>query len=106
MRRNIAPVREPVFDAHIEITGKDGRKVKLPLIFDKTTRPWAEFFANLASQSAAGHEAEISEDLFAAISPTTARPSPSDQDLFGGSSSATQLRELSGFARHFLFMGA
>lgn len=107
MRRNIAPVREPVFEAHIELTQKDGRKLKLPIIFDKTTRPWAEFFRNLASQSATGAEAEIAEDLFSGISPAPLRILPGEVELFGGATpaAASSANQLSGWARHFMLMG-
>lgn len=107
MRTNIPPIREQVFEAYIELPQKNGPAVRVPIIFTKTTRPWAEFFMNLSRQANTGAEAEISEDLFAAISPTSARLAASEQDLFGGASSAAQpLRDLSGFARYFLFMGA
>lgn len=104
MRRNVAPIREPVFDAHVEIKQRDGRVLKLPIVFDRTTRPWTQFFANLTGQAASGSEAEIAEDLFAGISPVPPSAGTSEQDLFGNLPSAS--RELSSLARHFLFMGA
>lgn len=109
MRKNIPPIREAVFEAFIEMPQRNPNlpRVRLPIVFTKTNRVWAEFFANLASQSATGAEAEIAEDLFAGISPLPQAAGPSEQDLFGALASAPAgSSEISSLARHFLFMGA
>lgn len=123
MRKNIPPIREPVFDAVVEVPQKNGLPpLRLPLKFLKTNRPWAEFFANLSTQANTGAEAEIAEDLFAGISPLPSGRNLSEQDLFGGLSSSGASRAVTGedpfaaplpasprldsLARYFLLMGA
>lgn len=105
MRKNIPPLREQVFEAYVEFPQRNGLPLRLPIVFTKTTRPWATFFANLSTQAHTGAEAEIAEDLFAGISPVPPQHQPSEQELFGNLPSTTT-RELSSLARHFLFMGA
>lgn len=125
MRKNVPPIREPVFDAYIELPQRNSNlpPVRIPIKFEKTTRPWAQFFANLAGQANTGAEAEIAEDLFSGVSPVpsvreateqdlfgnlsaVATREATEQDLFGGLPSPLPGSELSSLARHFLFMGA
>lgn len=122
MRTNIPPIREQVFEAYVEIPQKTGQPLRFPIVFTKTTRPWAQYFINLSRQANSGSEAEIAEDLFAGISPSPAVRAGSIEDLFGVLPStpprsagagedpfgapAEKPRDLSPLARHFLLMGA
>lgn len=121
MRTNIPPIREPFFEAYVELPNQNPNlpAIRLPIKFKGTTRPWAEWASNLARQSNAGHEAEIAEDLFSGISPEPGRADATEADLFGAASAPVsqpseqdlfgalpQPLQLSSLARHFLLMGA
>lgn len=90
MRTNTPPIREPFFEAYVELPNQNPNlpPIRLPIKFNGTTRPWSEWANNLARQSNAGAEAEIAEDLFAGISPEPSGSQPSEQDLFGNTPSA------------------
>ena len=118
MRTNVPPIREPFFEAFVELPNG----IKLPIKFKGTTRPWAEWANNLARQSNEGAEAELAEDLFSGISPEPVRPDPSEADLFGNQTTqivqsqassevdlfgnVPQARQSASLLRHFLLMGA
>lgn len=85
MRTNIPPIREPFFEAYVEIPNQNPNlpPIRLPIKFNGTTRPWSEWANNLSRQSNAGAEAELAEDLFSGISPEPSRLDQSEADLFG-----------------------
>lgn len=107
-RKNIPPIREPVFDAFIELPPKVRGQppIRLPMRFRQTTREWAEYFNNLSNQSATAADDLGIEALFGDTGrhpESRAQPELNVFDSLPGGGTATPAR--ASFLRHFLLMG-
>lgn len=95
---NIPPIREPFFDAYVEIR----QGVRLEVKFKQTSRPWAQWATNLSKQTADVVVSQATDDLFGSL-PATPR-AQIEFGVFDSPSGAPAAAP--SLLRHFLLMGA